>query len=216
MRLLGNNDPPADLGLLVVALRGRHIRLEPLTIHHADGIQPWVDADEPGLYNSLASPVDFDGSAARFFAWLIERAGTRILPFAVVRNDTDEVVGYTRYLHIEPGLRSLHVGGTWYAPPARGTVVNPECKLLMLRHALVDGRFNRVQLQTDVANERSQRAIARIGATFEGIGRADHPRRDGTVRDTWIASIIRTDWPEVERRLIALIESSAPLPAVKD
>lgn len=196
-------------------LTGEHIRLVPLQMEHATTVQRWVDDGDPGLGMLHGSPLDFGGDAVAFVGSLVDAAtlpGADLLPFAVQHGTTGEVLGFTRYLFVDPGHRSLHIGGTWYIPPARGTVVNPDAKLLLLQHAFVSG-FNRVQIQTDVRNARSQRAITRIGATFEGVSRADMQRRDGTVRDTWVASVIRTEWPAVRRRLEQLVAGSAPVPS---
>ncbi|HEY6793047.1 MAG TPA: GNAT family protein, partial [Kineosporiaceae bacterium] len=90
-----------------------------------------------------------------------------------------------------------------------GTAVNPEAKLLILRHAFVDCGFGRVKIQTDLLNDRSQAAIARLGATREGVLRRHLRRADGTFRDTVVFSILREEWPTVEEGLVARIRSLA-------
>jgi RimJ/RimL family protein N-acetyltransferase len=213
MRLLTSNDPPAhvDAGHELV---GNDVRLVPLTVEHAAQTDGWLERDPEGFAINLSSPLDFGSSFERFFGWLVERAGSDLVPFAVERAAAPhDLLGYTRFLHVEPARRMLHVGGTYYAPPARGTRVNPESKLLLLGLAFEEWGYNRVQIQTDVRNERSRRAIARIGATFEGVSRADYLRRDGTVRDTWVASVTRDEWPRVREHLQRLAQAAPQLPA---
>jgi RimJ/RimL family protein N-acetyltransferase len=95
----------------------------------------------------------------------------------------------------------IHLGWTAYAPAVWGSPVNPECKLLMLRHAFEDCGFGRVKIQTDVLNPRSQAAIAKLGAMREGVLRRHMARADGTFRDTVVFSILRDEWPSVRERL---------------
>lgn len=97
----------------------------------------------------------------------------------------------------------VHLGWTAYAPSAWGTVVNPECKLLLLGHCFDDCGFGRVKLQTDAVNERSRAAIERTGAVYEGTLRRHHRRADDTFRDTVIYSILATEWPDVREGLLA-------------
>jgi len=99
----------------------------------------------------------------------------------------------------------IHLGWTAYAPAVWGSTVNPECKLLMLRHAFEDCGFGRVKIQTDILNTRSQSAIARLGATREGVLRRHQARADGTFRDTVVFSILRDEWPAVQAGLRARV-----------
>jgi RimJ/RimL family protein N-acetyltransferase len=207
VELLTINDPPALVPGQDLELEGAHVRLVPLRVEHGREFQAWVDAREPGMGFMLGSPYDFGNSAEAMFAWLINDV-PQIAPFAVESKATGELLGYTRYLHIEPKRRMLHIGGTWYVPEVRGTVVNPECKYLLLQHAFEVAGYNRVQIQTSADNIRSQRAIARIGATFEGVSRADYLLRDGGVRSTWIAAVIRSEWPGVRQHLEELVNSA--------
>lgn len=108
----------------------------------------------------------------------------------------------------------IHLGWTAYAPIVWGSRVNPECKLLMLRHAFEDCGFGRVKIQTDLLNTRSQAAIARLGAVREGVLRRHQARADGTFRDTVVFSVLRDEWPAVGARLQARVHagSSARVP----
>lgn len=113
------------------------------------------------------------------------------------------VVGTSSYLEVSPRDARLEIGFTTYSPTVWGTVVNPQTKLLLLGHAFDDLGAGRVQLKTDIRNVRSQQAIARLGATYEGVLRRYQRRADGTVRDTVLFSIIAEEWPTVRARLEA-------------
>lgn len=112
-------------------------------------------------------------------------------------------VGMTSFLEVVPGDARLEIGWTAYASDVWGTAVNPETKLLLLGLAFDVLRAGRVQLKTDIRNHRSQRAINRLGARYEGILRRYQRRRDGTVRDTVLFSITAEDWPDVRAGLEA-------------
>jgi RimJ/RimL family protein N-acetyltransferase len=100
----------------------------------------------------------------------------------------------------------VHLGWTAYGPAWWGTAVNAECKLLLLGHAFDDCGFGRVKIQTDGRNTRSQAAIARLGATREGVLRRHMRRADGTFRDTVVFSVLRDEWPGVRARLLARLD----------
>lgn len=108
-----------------------------------------------------------------------------------------EVVGTTSYLEVAPGDARGEIGSTSYTEAVWGSVVNPECKLLLLGYAFDLLGWGRVQLKTDIRNHRSQQAIARLGAHFEGVLRRYQRRADDSVRDTVLFSVIKEDWPAV-------------------
>jgi RimJ/RimL family protein N-acetyltransferase len=128
------------------------------------------------------------------------RRGTD-LPFVAIHLESGRVAGATRYLNIMPNDRGLEIGGTWYGPEFQRTVVNTECKYLLLQHAFETLGSIRVQLKTDLRNERSQRAIERIGAVKEGVLRNHMILPDGRIRHSVFYSILDTEWPEVKQRL---------------
>jgi RimJ/RimL family protein N-acetyltransferase len=111
------------------------------------------------------------------------------------------VVGTTSYLEVSPGDARLEIGFTTYAPNVWGTIVNPACKLLLMQWAFEVAGMGRVQLKTDIRNARSQAAIAKLGAQFEGVLRRYQRRADDTVRDTVLFSVLADEWPTVKRRL---------------
>lgn len=187
-----------------VTLSGKHIRLEPLRPGHAGALLQVAQAPEIWTWMS-ALPV----TPEAMDVWIAEALAAQRLgleyPFAVVRLADGRVVGSTRYMDVQAPSKGVEIGWTWYAPDTWGTAVNPEAKYLLLRHAFEDWGAIRVQLKTDLKNVRSQAAIKKLGAKHEGILRSHRFRRDGTIRDSVVFSIIRDEWPAVkaalERRL---------------
>ncbi len=111
------------------------------------------------------------------------------------------IVGTTRYHDIVPAIDRVEIGYTWYAQRCQRSHVNTTCKLLLLEHAFDQLGCAVVGLRTDNFNFRSQRAIEGIGAKKDGVLRRHQARRDGTVRDTVLYSILREEWPDVRRHL---------------
>jgi RimJ/RimL family protein N-acetyltransferase len=126
--------------------------------------------------------------------------------FAVVRKSDVQIIGSTSYMAVVAKHKRAEIGSTWYFPESWGTVVNPECKYLLLRHAFEDWGAVRVQLVTDSNNIHSQRAILKLGAKPEGIMRNHGIRPDGSVRDAILYSIIASEWPGVKTLLAARIQ----------
>ncbi len=119
----------------------------------------------------------------------------------VVRLNDGTVAGTTSYLDVVPEAARLEIGWTTYTPAVWGGRVNPSAKFLLLQYAFEELGAGRVQLKTDIRNQRSQRAIARLGARYEGVLRRYQPRADGTMRDTVMFSIIAEEWPSVSSGL---------------
>lgn len=188
-----------------VVLEGPHVRLDPLAAHHAAAL--FSAGRDPEIWRyMLTRPFERLADAE---AWVAEAlrmqdAGGEVA-FAIVSTTTGSVVGSTRYLDIRRPHRSLEIGWTWLAKTARRTVINTECKYLLLRHAFEKLGAVRVQLKTDVRNERSRAAILRLCAVEEGILRKYQTRYDGYVRDTVMFSVIASDWPDVRLRLEGLL-----------
>lgn len=189
-----------------VVLTGKHVRLEPMTETHVPALaeigvgQPFWDFM---LYGNITTVDDM-----RNWVWDIlarEKKGTD-LPFVAIHLASGRVAGATRYLNIEPQHRGLEIGGTWYGPEFQRTVVNTECKYLLLGHAFETLNFIRVQLKTDLRNERSQKAIERIGAVKEGVLRNHMILPDGRFRHSVFYSILDTEWHDVKKRLEAMME----------
>lgn len=191
------------MNLSPVTLMGRHARLEPLgephlaslRRHGADAqIWRWMPTLRADPRESVQVWFDRASAAA---------ARGDVVAWAVVEIATGEAVGGTTYLDIAPADKRLELGSTWLARAVWRTAINTECKFLLLRHAFETLGCNRVQLKTDQRNERSQAAIARLGAVREGVLRAQMVMPDGWVRDTVMFSIIAPEWPAVKARLEA-------------
>lgn len=123
--------------------------------------------------------------------------GTQI-PFTVVEKKTAKIIGSSRYLDISRVNKSLEIGWTWYNPNHWRTSVNTETKFLMLQYAFENLDVNRVQFCTDSRNVRSQTAIARLGASKEGVLRKHRIIADGYIRDTVVFSIIKDEWEKLK------------------
>lgn len=183
-----------------VALEGSHVRLEPLRMEHSPALYAAGDEDDIWLH-VIPRPLGLDGYAA-YIRWALDQTilGQQ-LPFAVIRRTDGELVGTTRYAHIDPPNRTLEIGYTWYGKGARRTRVNTESKCLLMTHAFETLKANRVWLQTDKRNERSQSAIARLGAVKEAELRNERVLADGRLRTSVVFSVIVEEWPATRRRL---------------
>jgi len=184
-------------------LHGRYVTLEPLQGMHVEGLR---SAATDGrlwelMYTSVPTP---DETAAYVQAALDLQSGGDCLPF-VVRDAAGDIVGTTRYYDLAPGVPRLQVGYTWYARRVQRTGLNTEAKLLLFTHAFETLRCASVGLQTSHLNQASRKAIARIGATQEGILRQHMRHRDGSLRDTVCFSIIDGEWPAAKAKLQAML-----------
>ena len=213
-----------------VTLEGSRVRLEPLRAGHAG---PLADAagESRASYGFTLVP---DGQAAMesyVAAALRDQGSGWALPFAVCDGLTGQVVGATRFLELDywswppawpPGRPGggpaprpdavptvAEIGSTWLSAAAQRTGVNTEAKLLMLGHAFGTWGVLRVTLKTDARNERSRRAIERLGARFEGVRRAHARAVDGSVRDTAYYSVIASEWPAARAALEARVSGGA-------
>jgi RimJ/RimL family protein N-acetyltransferase len=183
-----------------VTLRGGHIELQPLRPEHAQALLEAAQAEE--IWAWMPARLMDRQAMNQAIAEMLEAesAGTEY-PFAVVLRESGRIIGSTRYLDVRPAHRGVEIGWTWYAPDTWATVVNPEAKYLLLRHAFETWRAIRVAFKTDARNVRSQAAIRKLGARDEGVHRSHRIRPDGTVRDTVWFSIIESEWPRVKVNL---------------
>jgi RimJ/RimL family protein N-acetyltransferase len=189
-----------------VVLTGNHVRLEPMTEEHVAGLAE-IGVGQPFWDFMLYGNINTVDDMRHWVQDILARAekGTD-LPFVAVHLGSGRIAGATRYLNIMPQDRGLEIGGTWYGPEFQRTVVNTECKYLLLSHAFETLGCIRVQLKTDSRNERSQKAIQRIGAVKEGVLRNHMILPDGYIRHSVFYSIIDTEWPEVKKRLETMIK----------
>ncbi|MFZ6029786.1 MAG: GNAT family N-acetyltransferase [Chloroflexota bacterium] len=196
----------APLNIQPVTLCGRVVRLEPLAERHVPDLTA-AGSDESVWRYMVYGNIDSEEKMLALVRRLLEsqRQGTD-LPFAVIHQASGRAIGSTRYMEIRAKHRGLEIGGTWYAPAHQRTAANTECKLLLLAHAFEALGCIRVQIKTDVRNERSQRAIERLGAVREGVLRNHVILPDGVVRHTVYYSILDSEWPGVKARLLAMLE----------
>ncbi len=186
-------------------LTGRWVELVPLARGHAEAL--WPAARQPEVMRYLRtgvprSPRDLESVIESLLA--AERAGTD-RPFTTVFRPSGRPIGMTRFLRIDRSNDWVEIGGTWLDPAYWRTPVNTEAKLLMLRYAFEDAGVHRVQLQTDGRNERSQAAIARLGAVREGVLREDVVLPDGIRRSSVYFSVLAPEWPAVRQRLETML-----------
>lgn len=188
------------ISLVPVTLEGHGVRLEPLAREHHDGL---VAAARDGeLWTLWYTSVPEPGQTHAYIAAALagQEAG-HMLPWAVRDLAHDTIVGTTRYHDIVSAVDRVEIGYTWYARRCQKSHVNTACKLLLLGHAFEHLRCAVVGFRTDNFNFASQQAIAALGAKRDGVIRHHQPRRDGTVRDTVIFSILAAEWPDVKRHL---------------
>jgi RimJ/RimL family protein N-acetyltransferase len=183
-----------------VTLEGHGVRLEPLAREHHDGL---VAAARDGelwklWYTSVPEP---EQTHAYISAALAGREAGHMLPWAVRDLAHDTIVGTTRYHDIVTAVDRVEIGYTWYARRCQKSHVNSACKLLLLGHAFDTLGCAVVGFRTDNFNFASQQAIAALGARKDGVIRHHQPRRDGTVRDTVMYSILAAEWRDVQRHL---------------
>lgn len=184
-----------------VTLTGHTIRLEPLALAHVPALA--IAGRHESLWRYM--PYVNMGDDHAMHAWvndLLDRqARGTDLPFGVIHLASGQPIGATRYMDIRPPDRGLEIGGTWYAPEHQRTAANTEAKYLLLRHAFESLGCVRVQLKTDLRNERSQRAIERLGAVREGVLRHHMLMPDGYRRSSVYYSILEEEWASVKSRL---------------
>ncbi len=185
--------------LATEGLQNAVVRLEPLAPRHGPGLRAACDAD-PSTFQTLYSTALFGPYFDAGFARLLEAgASGASLPFAVLAAD-GSVIGTTSYLAPDAANAIVEIGGTFYAPAARGSLINPAGKRLLLAHAFEAGA-RRAVFRVDALNARSRAAVLKLGAVFEGVLRQDRVVWTGRIRDTAIYSILAHEWPLVRARL---------------
>jgi RimJ/RimL family protein N-acetyltransferase len=192
-----------------VVLEGHGIRLEPLSYDHRDEL---ADAASDGeLWTLWFTSVPDGAATAAYIADALkgQEAG-HMLPWAVRDLASNTIVGSTRFHDIVPAIDRVEIGYTWYAMRCQRTNVNTTCKLLLLGHAFDTLGCAVVGLRTDNFNFRSQKAIEGLGAKKDGVLRHHQARRDGTVRDTVLYSILKGEWPDVKRHLELRLARHSP------
>jgi N-acetyltransferase len=190
--------PPAE-----VTLQGDHVRIEPLGLGHVPRLAEATAGDEEVWRWLPAFPADEAELRTVVEAALAERARGQRFPFAILTADGSRVLGSSSYLDFDSGHPRIEIGWTWLSRQVWRSPVNTEAKLLLLSHAFEDLGYERVTLKTHHLNERSQAAIARLGAVREGTLRHHVRHRDGSWRDSVYYSILSAEWPQVREGLRA-------------
>jgi RimJ/RimL family protein N-acetyltransferase len=182
-------------------LTGRHVRLEPLADEHAAGL--FEAGRDPGVWTWLNAwqPTDVDGMRALVDGMLAAHESGAQVPWVQIDTSTGEVAGTTSYHDLEPAHRGLCIGFTWIGARWQRSGLNTEAKLLLLERAFDVLGAIRVGWHTHHRNERSQRAIERLGARREGVLRRHRILPDGSVRDTVVYSVTEPEWPAVREGL---------------
>ena len=187
-------------------LEGQNLRLEPLRQEHGDALFEAAQRMEWGWFlYPLRTRQDV---AMKIGSALESERNNEGYAFAVRMKKDGRIVGSTSYLGVEAKHKRVEIGSTWYLPKVQGTVVNPECKYLLLKHAFEDWGAVRVQFTTDANNVHSQNAILKLGAKYEGKLRNHGMRPDGSTRDAMVYSIVPKEWPEVKAGLLARIHTA--------
>jgi N-acetyltransferase len=183
-----------------VTLEGHGARLEPLTLDHGDALG--AAARDGKLWELWYTSVPEPENVAKYIADALEgqKTGT-MLAWAVRDLKTGNIVGTTRYHDIIPAADRVEIGWTWYAKRAQRTNINTACKLLLFTHAFETLGCKVVGLRTDNFNFASQRAIEALGAKKDGVIRHHWPRRDGSVRDSHVYSLLASEWPDARKAL---------------
>ena len=188
-----------------VTLSARGVLLVPLALEHEAGLR--AAAADGEMWNIRVTSVP-EPEATRAYiesALAMREAGNRFA-FAVLDAGASQVLGCTSYHDIVPALKRVEIGWTWYGKSSQRTHVNTTCKLLMLAHAFETLGCHVVGWRTDNFNFASQAAIERLGASKDGVIRGHALRRDGTIRDTVMYSLLSGEWPEVKAQLLYLLD----------
>lgn len=189
-----------------ITLIGKYVRLEPLSEKHISGLAE-IGIGQIFWNFMVYGDMNTEADMSNWVYDILKRAekGTD-LPFVVNHLASGRIAGATRYLNIMPNDYGLEIGGTWYGQDFQRTAVNTECKYLLLTHAFETLKTIRVQLKADSRNERSQKAMERIGAKREGILRNHMILPDGHIRHSVFYSILDSEWGDVKKRLEAMMK----------
>ena len=190
-----------------VVLRGGHATLTPLLAAHGPALAEAVKDGELWRlwYTGVAAPEDMAADIERRLGL---KADGSCMPFTVIEQASGEPVGMTTYMNIDAATRRLEIGATWYRGRVQRTVINTECKRLLLGHAFETLDCIAVEFRTHFFNSQSRRAIERLGAKLDGILRSHQRTADGSLRDTCVYSIVASEWPAVRRNLDWRLERS--------
>lgn len=178
-----------------VELRGALVAVEPLCVDHDAGLLTAADDEEVFAWLPYPRLADIEKARSWIEGALADRRVHRRFPFAILDVESGSVIGSTSYWDFDAHNAHVEIGSTWFSRASWGTGRNAEAKLLLMTHAFEGLELERVAFRTDIRNERSQRAIERLGATKEGVHRHEMRRRDGSWRDSVHYSLLSEEWP---------------------
>lgn len=193
----------SNLFLENIELRLNNVLLVPLSYEHEKGL---IEATKDGeLWNLRITSTPHFLEVRNYIEKALTQKdqGTRYA-FTVIEENTGKILGTTSYHDILLNVKRFEIGYTWYAKSVQRTHVNTTCKLLLLEHAFERLQANTVGFRTDQFNDKSQKAIERLGAKRDGIIRGDMMRKDGTIRDTVMYSIVNGEWENIKAHLLDL------------
>lgn len=183
-----------------IELTGKHVKLIPLTSSHKEEL---LEAASDGelwklWHTSVPSPENIETYLD--IALSEQKAGSSV-PFVVVHQESNKIIGSTRYMNIDSQNRRLEIGSTWYAKSSQRTGINTECKHLLLEHAFEKLNCIAVEFRTNWFNYRSRNAILRLGAKQDAVLRSHRIDANGILRDTVVFSVIQMEWPAIKKSL---------------
>ncbi len=183
-----------------IILEGEKVKLVPLALEHREAL---LNAATDGkLWELWFTSVPSEDTIDKYLETALNQQENKSsLAFTILDKKTNSVVGSTRYCNIEISNRRLEIGYTWYAKSAQRTGINTECKYLLLKNAFENYKAIAVEFRTHWQNHKSRNAILRLGAKQDGILRNHRILGDGSLRDTVVYSIIKSEWKTVERSL---------------
>ena len=188
-----------------VELGGELVAVEPLRAEHAPGLLAAADSDEVFAWLPYSRPVDLEQTRAWVEDALADHRANRRLPFAILSAADGSVIGSSSFWDFDAHNAHVEIGSSWLSRDLWRTGRNVEVKLLLMTHAFETLELERVSFRTDIRNERSRRAIERLGGVKEGVHRHEMRRRDGSWRDSVHYSILRAEWPDAKDRLLGRI-----------
>jgi RimJ/RimL family protein N-acetyltransferase len=188
-----------------ITLKGKHATLVPLSKEHTNDLIEAVNDGELWKlwYAMVPSPENMTNEINRR---LDLQSNGLMLPFSVVDNTTQKMIGMTTYSQVDNTNKRFDIGFTWYAKSYQKTFINTECKLLLLTHAFETLKAIAVGFRVDYLNKPSQRAVERLGAKYEGMMRNYALMSDGSIRDMCLYSILPSEWPRIKSHLNHLLD----------
>ena len=198
------NRAAARIDLSPVVLAGQHVRLEPLTGAHLPAL---IEAgSDPSIWTWFPQAYGSAAAMRRFVEQALELQTRREAQvFVQIDARSAALLGSTRIAQVEHQHRRAEIGWTWLTPAAQRSAFNTEAKYLLLRHAFETLGLMRVEFKTDSLNDKSRRALARIGATEEGVFRRHMLTESGRVRDSVYFSVVDVEWPRVKTHIERLL-----------